>query len=210
LKLLRPVIGLTGGIGSGKSTVANLFGELGASVIDTDVLAHELTQPNGAAMPEILVAFGKSYLDSSGGLNRAAMRALVFSDAHAKRRLEAILHPLIWAAASERVAQADGLYIILMVPLLVESGGYRDKVDRILVVDCDEQTQLVRTMARSGITEDIARAIMRSQATRSERLAVANDVIDNSGHISSLEPQIQRLHRYYQELTSKLATKSQE
>ncbi|MES2353540.1 MAG: dephospho-CoA kinase [Pseudomonadota bacterium] len=210
MKLSKPIIGLTGGIGSGKSTAANLFGELGAAVIDTDVIAHELTQPHGAAMAEISTAFGKVYVDSRGGLDRAAMRELVFSDAHAKHRLEAIIHPLIWTVARERVAQAGGLYIILVVPLLIESGSYHDRVERILVIDCDEQTQLVRTMARGGITEDIAHAIMRSQVTRSERLAAADDVIDNGGDISLLVPQIQKFHRYYQELASKSATKSQE
>jgi dephospho-CoA kinase len=201
------VIGLTGGIGSGKSTVASLFGEFGATVVDTDAIAHELTQSSGVAVPAILATFGKAYIDSRGGLDRAAMRALAFSDPQAKRHLEEILHPLISTVADEQLAKASGPYSVLVVPLLVESGSYHNRIERILVVDCDEQTQLTRAMARSGLSEDAVRAIINSQASREERLAEANDVIDNSGDPANLRPQVDALHRHYLILAAQLAAK---
>jgi dephospho-CoA kinase len=198
------VIGLTGGIGSGKSAAASIFAEFGASVVDTDVIAHGLTQPNGVAMPAITEAFGKNYIDDSGGLNRVAMRTLVFSQPHAKRQLEEILHPLIGVAVNDLLEQATGLYHILVVPLLIESGSYRDQVDRILVVDCNEQMQLTRAMTRIGLTEGIVRAIMASQASRTERLAVADDVINNDGDLAELRAKVYVLHQHYMALTTEL------
>jgi len=148
-------------------------------------------------MPAIIKVFGVACVDSLGGLDRRSMRELVFCDGSAKQRLEAILHPLIREIGLQRLAQATSPYGILMVPLLIESKDYRARVDRVLVVDCDEQTQLARTMARSGFTEDVVRAIMASQVTRDERLAAADDVIDNNGDVASLVPQVNSLHQRY-------------
>ena len=200
------VIGLTGGIGSGKSTVAAMFTEFGIALVDTDAIAHELTQPNGVVMPAIVNAFGKGYVDSHGGLDRTAMRTLVFGNPVAKRKLEEILHPLIRTIADERLTQILAPYSILVVPLLVESGSYYGRVDRVLVVECNEETQLARVMAR-GLSENMASTIISSQASRQERLAVANDVIDNSHDQLTLRSQVNALHQNYLALAAKLAKK---
>jgi len=195
------VVGLTGGIGSGKSTVADLFANLGARVIDTDVISHELTGPQGAALPEIAAVFGDSVLRSEGGLDRAAMRRQVFSDPSARSRLQDILHPMIRRESEARCLTASGApYVLLVVPLLLESGGYRQRVDRILVVDCDEAMQVSRVMARSGLTDFEVRAIMATQASRAERLAAADDVLENTQGRENLGAQIGALHRRYLEL----------
>lgn len=194
------VVGLTGGIGSGKSTVADLFSSLGAAVVDTDAIAHEMTGAQGAAMPEIAESFGQAVLLSDGGLDRAAMRRLVFSDRSAKSRLEAILHPMIRRESEFRCQATTAPYVLLVVPLLIESGDYRQRVDRILVVDCDETVQISRVMARSRLSADEVQAIMDTQVARSERLAVANDVVSNSENLEDLSPQITALHQRYLEL----------
>jgi dephospho-CoA kinase len=198
------VVGLTGGIGSGKSTVAELLASLGAAVVDTDVIAHELTGAGGAAMAAIAGAFGASIVSPDGGLDRAAMRRLVFSDPSQKTRLEAILHPLIRreSEARCRCLASAAPYVLLVVPLLVESGAYRQWVDRILVVDCDEALQVSRVMARSGLSRGEAQAIMASQATRAQRLAVADEVILNGGGREDLSLQVGALHRHYLELAA--------
>lgn len=195
----RPrVIGLTGGIGSGKSVVAELFREHGAVIVDTDVIARELTTAGGAAMPAIRAAFGEGVVDRDGALDRAAMRECAFTDTAQRERLEAILHPLIRARSSAAVAAAAGApYVMLVVPLLVESGTYREGVDRVLVVDCSEQRQLERVMARSALSAAQVRAIMASQATRAQRLAAADDVIDNEGELAALHAQVEALDRRY-------------
>lgn len=199
------VVGLTGGIGSGKSTVADLFAALGAAIVDTDEISRELTAENGAAMPEISAEFGPSVVHASGALNRAAMRQLVFSDASAKGRLEAILHPRIRRVSEARCAAATTApYIILVVPLLVESGAYRAQVQRILVVDCDEETQVSRVVARSGLTPDEARAIMAAQASRAHRLAAADDVIFNNADRAALDAQVQVFDQRYRALAAGL------
>jgi len=190
-------VGLTGGIGSGKSTVADLFAARGASIVDTDQIAHGLTAPGGAAMAAIVAAFGADYADADGALDRARMRALVFSDAGAKARLEAILHPRIRDAALAAADAATGAYVMYAVPLLVESGAWRARVARILVVDCHEAVQIARVMARNNLPEAQVRSIMAAQATRAQRLAAADDVIDNGAGIAALEPQIDRLHAIY-------------
>jgi dephospho-CoA kinase len=200
---MNPVIGLTGGIGSGKSTVADLFSHLGVTVVDTDRIAHELTGAEGAAMPEIIAAFGKDIALPQGALDRAAMRQRVFTDASAKTRLEAILHPKIRQESRQRCQAATSVYVLLAVPLLVETGVWRQEVRRVLVVDCDEATQIARVKARSALSAAEVLAIMATQATRSERLAVADDVILNNGTPEALEPQVQALHLRYLELFGK-------
>jgi len=191
------VVGLTGGIGSGKSAAADLFAAHGIAVIDTDAIAHELTAPGGAAMPAIRAGFGDGVVAADGALDRAAMRAIVFTDPAAKKRLEAILHPLIRAEGERRIAAAASPYVILMVPLLVESGSYRERVNRVAVVDCREATQIARVMSRNGLPRAEVERILAAQATRAERLAAADDVIDNDGDIAALPPQIDRLHGEY-------------
>lgn len=194
---MRYVVGLSGGIGSGKSAAAHLFAELGARVVDTDAIAHELTAPGGAAIEPIRSAFGKDMIAPDGSLDRAAMRRLVFEDAAAKAQLEAILHPMIRIEADARCMQSTAPYVVLVVPLLVETAYYRGRLERVLVVDCDEETQVSRTVARSGIPAEQVRAIMAAQASRAQRLDVADDVIDNNGDLTQLREQVLRLHASY-------------
>lgn len=194
------VIGLTGGIGSGKSAAAAMFEELGAAVVDVDVIAHELTTPGGLAIESIRAAFGDSLIAADGSLDRPAMRRLVFGDATAKSRLEAILHPLIGAESLRRceTALASGApYVMLVVPLLVESGAYRSRVGRVAVVDCAEETQIARVMSRSGLTRAEVERIMAAQASRAARRAVADDIIDNDAGLAGLRAQVADLHRKY-------------
>lgn len=190
-------VGLTGGIGCGKSTVADLFASLGASIVDTDAIAHALTTPHGAAMPAILAEFGPDFATPEGALDRARMRALVFSDAGARCRLEAILHPRIRDATAAAALIATGPYVIYAVPLLIESGSWRERVSRVLAVDCSEDTQVARVMQRSGLSPDQVRAIMATQITRTQRLAAADDVVDNDNGLDALLPQVTRLHERY-------------
>ncbi|HEX5342841.1 MAG TPA: dephospho-CoA kinase [Duganella sp.] len=190
-------IGLTGGIGSGKSTVADMFAARGAAIVDTDLIAHSMTAPNGPAMPAIIAEFGPEFADASGAMDRARMRQLVFSDAGAKARLEAILHPRIRDAALAAGAAASGAYVIYAVPLLIESGTWRARVARLLAVDCPEEVQIARVMARNGLPEAQVRAIMATQVSRAERLAAADDVIVNNAGIDALEAQVDRLHAFY-------------
>jgi len=194
---LKPVIGLTGGIGSGKSTAADAFAGLGATVVDTDAIAHELTAPGGAAVPEIARQFGKAFIDASGAMDRKRMRDLVFSDAEEKRRLEALLHPMIRAESERRIAAAPGPYVIYAVPLLVESAGHRERVARVLVVDCPEALQIARVRQRNNLPEAQIRRIIASQIQRERRLSAADDVIDNSGDIAALHNQVRALHERY-------------
>ncbi|MGO4393058.1 dephospho-CoA kinase [Variovorax sp. M-6] len=173
-------IGLTGGIGSGKSTVASMLVGLGAKLIDTDAIARAIAQPHGAAMPALQLEFGASVIAADGGLDRARMRELVFADPAAKRRLEAILHPLIGAECERQAATAEaGQTIVFDVPLLVESGRWRTNVDRVLVVDASEATQLERVVARSGWTPDAVRSVIAQQAERGLRRAAADALIFN-------------------------------
>ncbi|RJG03710.1 dephospho-CoA kinase [Noviherbaspirillum sedimenti] len=190
-------VGLTGGIGSGKTTVANMFAARGAALIDTDQIAHALTQPGGIAMPAIATQFGADFIASTGAMDRARMRAAVFADPAAKKRLEAILHPLIKSECERLAQQAQGPYRIFVVPLLVESGNWKERVSRVLVVDCPEQQQLLRVMDRNGLSEAEVRAIMATQATRAQRLAAADDILLNDGDPAALDPQVERLHALY-------------
>jgi dephospho-CoA kinase len=198
-------VGLTGGIGCGKSTVAELFAARGASIVDTDQIAHSLTAANGAAMPALVAQFGPDYADARGALDRSKMRNLVFSDAAAKAKLEAILHPRIREATLAAAAAATGSYVIFAVPLLVESGGWVERVNRVLVIDCLESLQVSRVMARNGLSEEQVKAIMATQATRAMRLAAADDVIDNNGDLAALEPQIAQLHDLYLAFSKRMA-----
>lgn len=200
-------VGLTGGIGSGKSTVADQFAALGASVVDTDQIAHALTAPHGAAMPALLEEFGAEFATPEGALDRAKMRQLVFSDAGARGRLETILHPKIRDATAAAAAIATGPYVILVVPLLVESGSWAERVDRVLVVDCPETVQIRRVMSRNNLTEAQVRAIMAAQASRGQRLAAADDVILNDDGIELLAPQISQMHAFYLENAAGIAIK---
>ena len=202
----RFAIGLTGGIGSGKSTVADLFAAHGASVIDTDAIAHQLTAPGGLAIDAIRAEFGAACIAADGAMDRPAVRALVFTDPSAKQRLEAILHPLIRQEAERAAAAATGSYVMFVVPLLVESGRWRQRVARVLVVDCPEQVQIARVMARSALQREQVMAIMAAQATRADRLAAADDVLVNDGSLDTLAPQVERLHAFYAHLASQYAT----
>lgn len=194
------VLGLTGGIGSGKSAAAAIFKGLGVPVINVDLIAHELTAPGGAAIAAIRKTFGDGVIAADGSLDRAGMRNLVFSDDNAKKRLEAILHPMIGVESQRRcrAALASGApYAIMEVPLLIESGTYRNRAARIAVVDCGEETQIARVMQRSGLAREDVRRIMATQASREDRRTVADDIIDNDGDLAGLRTQVEALHRKY-------------
>jgi dephospho-CoA kinase len=195
------IVGLTGGIGSGKSIVADAFAELGVDVTDTDRLAHTLTAPGQPGHALVLEAFGLAFRRSDGTLDRARLRELVFTDNNARARLEAILHPLIREAAAKEIAGWKGSYGILVVPLLLEREG-ASRVDRVLVVDCPEEVQVRRVAKRSALNEAEVRAIMATQLRRVERLARADDVVDNSGPLSAIAPQVAALDRRYRELAA--------
>lgn len=192
------LIGLTGGIGSGKSTVASLFEQLGARIIDTDELSRELTRPGGAAIAAIRSTFGADYIDRSGALDRAKMRETVFANLSAKQQLEAILHPAILALAKQRAASTGGApYSLAVVPLLFESHGYQNWLQRTLVVDCPEELQIERIMLRSGLSRSGVEAIMSQQLARPQRLALADDIIRNETDMTALSAQVARLHQKY-------------
>ncbi|HET7032124.1 MAG TPA: dephospho-CoA kinase [Casimicrobiaceae bacterium] len=195
------VVGLTGGIGSGKSIVAEAFAERGVDVTDTDRLAHALTAPGEPGYSAVLDAFGPAFMRPDGTLDRARLRKLVFDDDNARARLEAILHPLIREAAAKEMAVWKGPYGILVVPLLLEREG-ASRVDRVLVVDCSEEVQVRRVMKRSALAEAEVRAIMATQLPRAERLARADDVLDNSGPRPTIAPQVAALDRRYRELAA--------
>ncbi len=190
-------IGVTGGIGSGKSSAASMFGELGAGVVDTDAISHEITGRNGSAMSAIATAFGTSMLSPDGSLDRAAMRSLAFKNPEMRKQLEGILHPLIRERARQQVALSDAPYVLLVVPLLLETGGYRDLIQRVLIIDCDESLQISRAMQRSQLTEDAVRAIMAAQLPRQQRLELGDDVIRNDSDIAHLRVQVAGLHQRY-------------
>lgn len=189
-------LGLTGGIGSGKTYVANLLAGWGASVIDTDQIAHALTAPEGLAIAPIRETFGADLIGPDGALDRARMRELVFATPAKRTALEGILHPLIAQEVFAQAQAATGLYAVFVVPLLVESGRWRDRIDRLCVVDCEEATQIERVQARSGIPIDTIRRILAAQATRAQRLAAADDIIVNSANttLEELEKQVLVLH----------------
>lgn len=191
------VVGLTGGIGSGKSAAADEFAALGASIVDADAIAHELTGPNGLALPEIRKIFGEKAIGRDGAMDRKKMRDHVFARPEEKKKLEALLHPLIREESQRRIAAAPGAYVVHVVPLLVESPDYRSRVDRVLVVDAPEEIRVARVQARSGLSPDEVRAIIRTQVPSAERLAAGDDVIDNGGDRDALRNQVAALHQKY-------------
>jgi dephospho-CoA kinase len=200
------VVALTGGIGAGKSAAADQLAALGAAVVDTDAISRDLTAANGAAMPKLRDAFGARFVTHDGALDREAMRTLVFADPEARARLESILHPAIRAAADRALAQARGAYAVIVVPLLFETRGYLDRVARVLVVDCPEPLQVERIVARSGLGEAEARAVIAAQWPRWRRLQMADDVIWNGAGRAHLERQCAARHRDYCERAAASAT----
>ena len=193
-------VGLTGGVGSGKSTIATMLSKRGAAVVDADAIAHQLTSAGGAAIPMLRDSFGTEAIAPDGSLDRTRMRARVFSDSVARARLESLLHPMIRTAMRELAAMLiDGgsLYVVHVVPLLVETGNWRAYADRLLLVDCSEATQLARVCARTGIDEATARKIVAAQATRQQRLAAADDVLLNEAPLDHVEQKVEHLHRVY-------------
>jgi dephospho-CoA kinase len=189
-------IGLTGGIACGKTTVANLFAALGVTIVDTDLLAREVVAPGSALLPKIAEHFGPEVLQKDGSLDRARLRARVFENPAERLWLEQLTHPAIRALTDQRCEEATGKYVIVAIPLLVETAG-ADRFDRVLVVDCDPQIQLARLQARDGSTREAAAKMLAAQVTREQRLAVADDVITNNGDIAALRDQVEKLHRTY-------------
>ncbi|MCK4607952.1 MAG: dephospho-CoA kinase [Gammaproteobacteria bacterium] len=190
------IIGLTGGIGSGKSTVANYFAGLGITIIDADKIAHELTQPNSAALAKIVKHFGAEVLADNGALNRAYLRQLIFQDNKAKEWLEKLLHPLIYKIIKQQAAKASSAYCILVVPLLLET-KHESWVDRILVADAPEELQIKRAIERDNISITTAKSMLKAQLPRAKRLAAADDIIENSGSLDHLKRQVITLHQKY-------------
>lgn len=196
-------IGLTGGIASGKSTVANMFAELGVPIIDTDVIAREVVEPGQPALDEIRAEFGNEVFDADGQLDRNAMRKRIFSDKDARLRLEAILHPRIGEETRRRASAATGPYQVIVVPLLVGS-PLAQFVDRVLVVDCDEEVQVQRLLARDAETVEQARRILSAQASRQARLAIADDVISNDRALDETRRQVRELDRTFRDLANRV------
>jgi dephospho-CoA kinase len=197
-RLLR--IGLTGGIASGKSTVTQRFAELGVAIIDADVASRNVVEPGTPGFAQVVQRFGPQVLDAAGRLDRPALRALIFNDSSSRKALDAILHPLIRGEMERDAAEAKGPYVVMAIPLLVESGNPRARVDRVLVVDADETQQIQRLQARDGSSAEQARAILASQAARTARLAAADDVLLNSGSVAELRQAVDRLHEQYLQL----------
>jgi len=201
LKALKgeiPLIGLTGGIGSGKTAVSNLLGELGAGIIDTDLISHEITAPGGNAIPLITKVFGADFIDPQGALNRAKMRALVFTDPNSRQALEKITHPLIQQETAKKafeLAKSGVPYLVFVVPLLIESGFWLKLIDYLVVVDCPEETQIQRVMHRNNMTRLDVENILKAQTSRKVRLAAANAVIENQGSLDKLKSEVLNLHQ---------------
>lgn len=197
-------IGLTGGIGSGKSYVAEILGQAGAAIIDTDEIAHALTAPGGVAIAAIEASFGPSFITNEGALDRARMRAHVFGDEAARAQLQAILHPMIGEETRRQAGLAVCHYTVFVVPLLVESGRWLNQVDRVCVVDCDRDTQISRVQARNGLSHAQVEQILNAQVSREKRLSVAHDVILNDGTVSHefLRQQVLGLHQQWCNLAS--------
>ena len=196
------IVGVTGGIGSGKSTVAALFAALGAGVVDTDAISRQLTGPGGAAIPAIREKFGDDFITEDGSLSRTVMRERVFNHPPARKQLEAIMHGRIQDAVMAALEAATEPYVLLVVPLLIEVGSYRPILSRVLVVDCEEENQIKRASIRAGMTPTAVRAIMAAQTDRKTRLRVADDVIENTADLASLETVVRQLDRQYRTMAS--------
>jgi len=196
-------VALTGGIASGKTTVANLFADLGVPVIDTDVIAREVVEPGQPALAKVIEAFGRDVLDTDGRLDRRRMRERIFADPDARLRLEAILHPAIRAEMQRQSRAAGGGYQVLVIPLFTE-GKRRDQVDRVLLVDVPEELQVERLMRRDGVSREQAEASLKAQATRAERLAMADDIVRNTGRLDDLRQAVAGLHEKYRALATEL------
>ncbi|MFC0228623.1 dephospho-CoA kinase [Serratia aquatilis] len=199
------IVALTGGIGSGKSTVADTFARFGATIVDADVIARQVVEPGTTALMAIVQHFGHDILQPDGSLNRSALRQRIFSNPHEKTWLNQLLHPLIHQETQRLLATAQSPYVLWVVPLLVEN-GLQDRANRVLVIDVDCETQLTRTMIRDGISRQQAMNILSAQASREQRLAIADDVINNSGTAQEIEPSVAALHQRYLEL-AKSATR---
>lgn len=197
------IIGLTGGIGSGKTKAADIFKQLGVGIIDADQIAHELTRPDGKAIDPIRKMFGDGVIGEDGSMNRVAMRKLAFSDTTARHKLESILHPLIYQETQRQLSRIQSEYAVLVVPLLLETGNYLQLINRILVIDCPESLQISRAMQRSKLSEQAVRDVMAIQCARDERLAQANDVIVNDSSEEHLQQQVQKLHQIYLDFARK-------
>lgn len=201
LKALKgeiPLIGVTGGIGSGKTAVSDLLGKLGAGVIDTDLISHQITAPGGKAIPLISKEFGADFIDPQGALDRPKMRALVFADSNARQALEKITHPLIQQETAKQafeLAKSGAPYLVFVVPLLIESGSWVNLIDYLIVVDCPEETQIQRVMHRSNMTRLDVENILKAQTSRKVRLAAASAVIENQGSLDELKSEVLRLHQ---------------
>jgi len=191
------IVGLTGGIGTGKTTVSDLLARMGADVVDTDEVSRALTAAGGAAMTQIEERFGSGYVTPDGALDRPRMRKLVFSDERARRDLEGILHPLVRRDSQHLIAKSTGPYVVVVVPLLLETRTYRGLAHRVLVVDCEPETQVARVMRRSNLSREEVLAIMATQISRAERLRNADDVVNNDDGVEALEPQLAPLHQRY-------------
>jgi len=198
-------IGLTGGIGSGKTSVADIFSELGVPVIDTDVIARQLTALDGAALPAIRAVWGESVIRPDGELDRGVLRRRIFADPEERRRLESILHPLIRRQVVSALAELDAPYVVVVIPLLIETGSYRELIDRVLVVDCPESLQLERVRARSGLSAEEVSAIISAQADRASHIAAAADVIANDADSGSLRDQVLSLDAKYREIAGRIS-----
>lgn len=197
-------IGLTGGIGSGKTTVSKMFGARGAILIDTDSIAHKISAPGGIAITQIQSAFGSNFITPEGAMDRNRMRAHVFTNYASKTLLESILHPLIYTETIRIASLAKNItYLILIVPLLIESRQWQHCITRTLVIDCKKETQIVRVMRRNNMTRKQVNAILENQITRTERLIFADDIIENNSEKTALIPQVKKLHTYYLSLTKK-------
>ena len=197
-------VGLTGGIGCGKSTVADFFAALGVPLIDTDIIAHQLTDLGGAALPAIRASLGDTALLANGALDRVALRQRIFGDAGERKKLEAVLHPLILQGVQQQLQALERApYVLIVIPLLLETGSYQNLLDRVLLVDCLEAQQITRVMARNAMSESEAKAIMAAQVSRATRLAAADDVLTNMGNLDALYAQIAPLHHKYLEISRK-------
>ncbi len=211
LKGHAPFVGLTGGIGSGKTAVSDALAKLGAGVVDTDLIAHQITAPNGIAIPLIEKQFGPAFIDPSGALDRGKMRNLVFADPEARKSLETITHPLIREVTirqAKQLLEANAPYLLFVVPLLIESGNWRSLLDYLVVVDCPEEAQIARVMQRSKLSREEVERILKAQATREERLACADAVIENQGTLDTLQAEVLRLHQKILQIQKDLPSSS--